>query len=237
MQKRNLLLVIMICCLGASVAFAQGGLLRVTAYGSWNAPIGALSERFLSAPGAVLQFALKQGNPQWGGSLEYLEFTRENTEKLSLTRSVTDTASGTDQTYALPLPLLGMSLKAWGVTANASVGIWTDEFIETRVSVGFGIYYWKSFRSEYYDTLKVQSASGPLVAEVLAVPENRQEDWSGGFSLGVDLSVRVVHPVSIVAGGRYRAIIGELWPALALDLENVSTFQMVELRAGLSVDL
>jgi hypothetical protein len=38
------------------------------------------------------------------------------------------------------------------------------------------------------------------------------------------------------AGARYKLIIGELWPTVALDLESVSTFQMLDLRAGLSID-
>jgi hypothetical protein len=44
-------------------------------------------------------------------------------------------------------------------------------------------------------------------------------------------------PVTVWAGARFKLIAGELWPSLDLDLENVSAFQMIDVRLGLRVDL
>jgi hypothetical protein len=104
-------------------------------------------------------------------------------------------------------------------------------------SLGFGFYYWENFRGAYYDSVQVDT-SGLGDAQTVwtfDVPANRQIDWSGGFDLGVDVEANAFGPVWFVAGARYRLIVGELWPALALDIENVSGMQLFRAHAGVAV--
>ena len=236
MKRPVALCLLVLSCLGSRVLFCQEPSVRVGGTAAWFAPVGALSVRFLPTVGGSVHFALKRGVPQWGGSIEYFKFHRENIDKLFITRTLTDSLTGAQNTFRFPLQQLSMSLEMIGVAANGSYELWNNEFIETRFCFGFGVYHWKGARSSYYDSVKVQMSKGPVLVEVLRVPENQQEDWSGGLNVGAEVSLRILSPLSLNLGGRYRIIVGELWPALALDIENVSSFQMVELRAGFSVD-
>jgi hypothetical protein len=47
----------------------------------------------------------------------------------------------------------------------------------------------------------------------------------------------VMDPVCLTVGADYRLIVTELWPALDLDMENVSGLQSVSFRAGIKFDL
>ena len=110
--------------------------------------------------------------------------------------------------------------------------------LETNVHVGFGFYNWENSRGKYNDSLFVRSVvSGNLIKVAdLAVPENRQTDWSGTLNLGCELNVKMINPVWLTLGADYKLIIGELWPSLDLDLENVSGMQFVSFRGGVRIN-
>jgi hypothetical protein len=231
--------IVLLLLLIAPFIFAQEKSFTIGANASLMVPVGTLSKRFLAAPGATLYFSVKRGNPEWGGSLEYFKYDRENTGKLFIKRSVpVDTVSGVprEETFQIGLPKLSMFVEVIGAAVNAKYELLNTGILSTSIGFGAGIYHWKAERSEYYDTMNVQTSRGPKVADVLRVPKLGQDDWSGGFNLGADVGFRVFDPVTLNVGARYKLIVGELWPTLALDLENVSTFQMIDLRAGLSVD-
>jgi len=87
--------------------------------------------------------------------------------------------------------------------------------IQPFVTGGIGLYRWFALRGSY------QLAEG-------FVPERRQSDWSWGMNAGLGVTVRILSALSFSLNIRYQLIIGELWPALALQLENVSGMQMLE---------
>ncbi|MBI5474922.1 MAG: hypothetical protein HY961_21485 [Ignavibacteriae bacterium] len=231
------------CCLlfvslfAAQVGAAQDREFTVGVSGSMLVPTSALSKRFVAAPGGSLFFFVNRGTPQWGAAFEYVKFSKL-ADNLSVSRPITDTVGGVPQKtfYQIPLPKLAMSLEMFGASVQARYD--AVRFGDLLVNIGFGagIYRWTFKRNEYRDSLRVQTLRGVRTAAVLNVPALQQQDWSGGLNAGIDLVFRIADPVSVTGGARYKIIIGELWPTLALDLESVSTFQMLDLRAGISVD-
>lgn len=195
-------------------------------------PIGSLSNRFFSTFGGSAFFGKQMNNNwTWCGKLEYFSFEKENSDKLFLTRKFV--INEKENTYKLPLPKLSMDLKIAGLSAVANYNIIGTNFFTTDLTFGFGIYYWESTRSSYYDTLRIDTSGGFIDAVILNVPAITQQDWSGGFNLGLDVDVKIVDPIWLNFGANYKVVIGELWAALNLDLENVSTFQMFDLRFGI----
>ena len=86
------------------------------------------------------------------------------------------------------------------------------KFINPLVVGRVGIYRWFSLRGEY-DTGE------------LFVPERRQKDWSWGFNIGVGMKFSAFRRVYFESDFCFRMVVGELWPSLALRLEDVSSFQ------------
>jgi hypothetical protein len=210
----------------------------IGAHGAYYLPIGSLSDRFKPTMGGAVTVDFPgKGNPAWSATFEYLVFREENYDRLFLTRNVE--VNSVAQPFVFPLPKLTMQLEIAGLTANAAFPIYTTQGFESNIAVGFGIYRWLNRRSEYFDTLKVDTTgSGAFkTAVILGVPEQTQLDWSGGFNVGLDVNVEVFEPVSITLGIRYKMIVAELWPTLNLDLENVSTLMMLDARVGFKIKL
>jgi hypothetical protein len=205
----------------------------VAAHISSLLPMGGMADRFKPTAGGAVTFTVHRGSPEWSGSIEYFRFG--TAADRSITRTVTDSASGVEQAVVFPLEELDMTLEAWGASATASWGLFTLGPVDTRLSLTLGFYRWTFVRGAYTDSLYADIGGTTVLADVLNVPESRQEEWSGGFAVGLDVVVPLFEPVYLSAGARYRALIGELWPTLALELESVSTMQMVDLRAGLEV--
>jgi hypothetical protein len=223
--------------LGAATAVAQSADISIGVNGSLYSPVGTLSKRFVSAPGGSAFFYLHRGKPQWGGAVEYMKFTKM-ADGLSINRPVTDTVSGVPQEtfYRIPIPRLTMSLEIAGAYVQARYELLRFDPLVVNIGFGMGLHYWLFKRNEYYDTLNVQTPLGTRTAAILSVPSLKQEDWSAGFNAGLDLGLRLFEPLSLNLGARYKLIVGELWPTLALDIESVSTLQLIDLRAGLSAD-
>ena len=108
---------------------------------------------------------------------------------------------------------------------------------EGNVNLGFGVFKWSSLREAFDDTLFVKDDSGnDVYADYIKVPELTQGEWSGGLNAGINVGMKIFDPVWFTVGTNFKAVIGELWSALALDLENVSTFQMLEIKAGIKIN-
>ncbi|TFG99626.1 MAG: hypothetical protein E4H13_08685 [Calditrichales bacterium] len=90
-----------------------------------------------------------------------------------------------------------------------------------------GIYRWFSERGAY-------TIDDPATDSEVEVPFRNQSDWSWGFAAGAGVDMALLESLSFVIDVRYRLVIGELWPALSLELENVSVFQMFIPAAGLT---
>ena len=232
------MLVICFALLLPGAAFAQSDRWSVGAAADYHIPIGGLGDRFLPAWGGTVRIGIPTGtSARWSAVFEYAKFDRLNSEKLSLLRTV-DVGGGT-RTFEFPLGDLDMTLELVGASADVRFRIVDAEYLRADIGLGFGMFRWSGFRGAYQDSLFADTTgtgTQDLIA-VVNVPALSQQDWSGGFSAGVDVDVPVVSPVTLWAGARFKLIAGELWPSLDLDLENVSTFQLIDIKIGLRVDL
>ncbi len=217
---------------------AQSGAFVAGIAGVAEMPVGSLSDRFKPAAGGMI-YAGQRTSPDWAwvGKFEYLELRTMNANRLFKTVKLQE--GGGTQEYRVPLPGLAMRFRASGFTAEAITNLVRWSPLELNGHLGFGFYNWEFSRDAYNDSLFVVSTVTGLTtkAATLAVPDNQQSDWSGSINLGVDLGVVIAGPVSLTVGADYRLIIGELWPALDFDMENVSGIQMVTVRGGLKVEL
>ncbi len=222
---------------GSVTVNAQGHPVIAGAAGLYELPLGSLHDRFLAAAGGMI-FAGVEVSPQltWIGKFEYAEFTTLNSDKLK--KSVTIGAGIGAQKVQLPLPKLTMDLTTATVTAEAQMGLLRSDAADVNGVIGFGFTNWVHHRGAYNDSLFVNDGSGtPVKAAVLSVPAIRQEDWSGTFNLGLEVTAQIVEPLWFSAGANYKLIVGELWQTLDLDLENVAGMQFLSLRAGLKIIL
>ena len=203
----------------------------------YNLPIGTLHDRYNGAVGGMV-YAGGEVSAQWlwTGKFEYFELTSLNTDALQ--KNVTLGTGTTMERYKVPLPKLTMKLTAASLTAEAQLSLLRTSEFQSHAVLGFGFVIWVHTRGAYYDSLFVDSAATGHLVKVadLAVPTNRQEDWSGTLNLGLDAAVKLIDPVWLVAGIDYKLIVGELWQTLDLDLENVAGMQFVSFRVGLRAE-
>jgi len=221
-----------------SVSFAQNGSYIGGADVSANVPIGSLAQRYLTAFGG--SFYLGKNTSEswtWIGQFDYVKFTRENKDQLIISRTIDvfENNKLVQKKFDIPLPELNMPLEIYGLSANAKYALFRTGTIELGTEFGFGIYYWECNRAAHNDSLYADTSGngGLKFAQVLDMPKNSQQDWSGGINLGLNMSIDLFGPVSLNAKAQYKVIMGELWPALELDMENVSAFQILELKAGI----
>lgn len=202
------------------------------ATGSYLLPVGGLAERMKPGLGGSFSFG-KEVSPdwEWQGKFEYLTLTDVNQEKMVVRNKYT--YNNVEREYDFPLNGIEMELTAYGATANAFWHVVSTDFFQANLNVGFGVIYWEYSRTAYKDSLYYQpTADTTLFGEYINVPAFEQNDWSGTFNLGLDFRVRLLEPVWFTVTANYKNIIGELWPFLKLDMENVSTLQFAEIRAG-----
>lgn len=208
--------------------FAQEEAFIAGAGASMYIPIGTLADRYQSTVGGNVYFGREVSESwSWVGKFEYFKFTKLNGDNLYKSKHVM--VKGADLLLP-PLNDLKMDFEAFGLSANAGYKVFANNFMQADLEFGFGIYRWYNKRSEY--NAKIDT-SGTGKTYNLNVPANDEDDWSAGLNLGLGIDVQVYKPVSFYAAANYKMIVGELWPALALDLENVSSLQMIELKVGL----
>ena len=205
---------------------------------NYNLPLAGLSDRMEGNFGGLIYAGKKTTeNWTWVGKFEYFKLTDVNKDQMFkiVKAEVNDVISD----YRFELPLLEMELTAAGLSVEARYNIFNSSFLEADLNFGFGFYYWEYSRTGYQDSLFIDTtgAGDLLLAEFLNVPPLFQKDWSGGLTIGTDFNLILFDPLSFNLGINYKLIIAELWPALSLNLENVSGLQFLDLRAGIRVKL
>lgn len=220
----------------APVNSAQDKRFSAAVEGSYLIPIGTLSDRWKATPGSSLYFGVKTSEKwTWGGKIEYFKYSDLNEDNLFV--NSTQTVNGKNYQYKVPLTNLSQKLEVFGLTVDAKYNIVRSEIFEANVDIGFGVYNWTykrnahdslNFSAKINDTLYTFTAFSNMVA-------NSQTAWSGGFSIGAEIGVKVMDPVEITLAGSYKNIVGELWRAMIYNMDNVSTFQMYDCRAGIRI--
>jgi hypothetical protein len=214
---------------GQSTGFVVGG------EGIALFPAGELTKRFTQTFGYALSVReAHNNNPRWGGFVEYAVMDKENRDKLFIKRK--DTLNAVERDLVFPLKDFEMAFEYIGLGVTANYSIISGSVIDLNGRVSFGIYNWKFTRDAYFDSIKVDTGSVTpkfKLIDVIRVPASQQHDWSGGFDIGLETDVVVFSPFIVSAGVRYKVILAELWPTLALDMENVSGLQTAQITVGL----
>lgn len=221
------------------LSVAQNKPLIFGAEGAYFNPVGKLHERFNPTNGGAVYAGIQTSEKwKWLCRAEYFKFDKLNDDKLQIMRKLA--IDGSEQNVKFPLQGLVMNLDVAGITLDAKYCLIRAGIFEASLDAGFGIYKWKFVR-EKYDTVKtsITGLNSALQSVSYAINGIRtsQEDISGGFNAGLELVISPMEYFSVTVAGAYRNIIGELYPALEFDMENVSTFQMLDLRAGIRLKL
>lgn len=201
---------------------------------TYEIPIGALNDRFTSTFGGTL-FAGGSSSEDWSwiGSLSFAEFSKPNYDRLN--KQVEVQTGSNKKIFLFPLSSISINFKTVSLLAEANYTFYRNSFISTNLIVGFGFTNWTFSRQRFTDSLFANiSGTGTLTKiSTLDVPSNSQIDWSGTLKLGFSASIVIAKPIEIYTNIGYKLIIGELWPALSLDMENVSGLQILQFSVGL----
>lgn len=198
-------------------------------------PSGRLSERFQNTFSAAV-FAGKQTSEKWTwyGRAEYMKFDKENMDKLILNK--TELIGVKKVQFSAPLKDMELQLEIAGLSANARYRVFSSRFVDLNADMGFGVYRW-TFKRNHIDSVSVDTSATSGVVKNFTIlrnaPAASQNDWSGGFNAGLSAEIKLMEPLAISISANYKNILGELWPALALRMESVSSFQMFDLKAGI----
>jgi len=216
---------------------AQDNNLIIGLEGKYHLPIGSLSNRFNGGVGGTFYIGTQVSEKwTWAGKLEYYRLDDENRDKLF--KKVEAEVDGKLTVFNIPLENLSLDLTVIGLSAEAKYNILRTDMFETDLNIGFGFFYWESERSEYKDEVSIKDAQDQDVTIAnIDVPNLFQKDWSGALNLGLDFNVKLIEPVWFNANVNYRLLITELWPTLALDLENVSGLQFINVGSGVRIKL
>jgi len=171
--------------------------------GAYLLPLGALSSRF--KPQATFALGLgQQIDERW--------FWGARAEVIQF---------ADENTKKLYAKHLQMELQIYGGAVEAHYGLMAARQSVRPYLLGtVGVYRWFSTRGAYRDSS-------------VTLPEFKEQDWSWGFGGGVGVEYVVLRALALSIDARYQLIVGELWPALAVRLENVSGFQWLSLNAGI----
>lgn len=205
---------------------------------NYNFPIAGFADRMEGNFGGLI-YAGKQVSENWTwlGKLEYFKLSDVNKDQMF--KIIKAELNNTINDYRFELPLLEMEFTTAGLSVDARYSVFKSAFFKADLNFGFGFYYWEYSRTGYRDSIFIDTtgAGDFLLAEFLNVPPLFQKDWSGGLTVGTDFYFILLDPLSLNLGINYKLIIAELWPALSLNLENVSGLQFIDLRAGFIVKL
>lgn len=192
----------------------------VSVAGSYLFPTGSFGSQFAGAP----SYRLKVGRYTdidflWELRLEGVHFDRTNSEALnSLVRD------------------LSLRLDFYG---GAAEGTYFFEGLESSlrpfIAGSAGMYRWFYKRGSHYAVGKDAVGSSRLDTTHF-LDEFQQSDWSAGFTVGAGVGVDAATNLELYVDARYGIIIGEIWQALSLELENVSGMQMASVTFGIRYD-
>lgn len=230
---KKIIFIISTIFLFSSGILAQSTKIFAGANASYLSPIGSFADRFQNTVGTSVYFGYKKSPTfSWIGKIEYFKFDKLNRDKLY--KKVSVEYNGEELLFEIPLDKLEMEFEAIGLSAEAKLSIFKSDLIETSLGFGFGFYKWDSYRSEYADTVYAvpESSDSEIKIKEFDVPKNDLTEYSGTITAGIENDIKIVGPLRFNISGYYKVIIGELWPALALDIENVSGIQMIDIRAG-----
>lgn len=212
--------------LSAQNYFAGGGIL-------FGSPTGTLSNRVEGNFGGLIFWGEKiSGNFSWRLKAEYFETSKPNSEILLM--HVEAEISNQTKQFTFPLTNLQMKFSYAGFAAEGNYKFFDADIFNSELVFAFGFYHWEHLRGGFSDSLFVDTtgAGNFLLVKKINLQPLTQKDWSGGLTLGLNFNFNFFEPVIIEIGGSYKLLIAELWPSLAIDLENVSGIQFFDLRAG-----
>jgi hypothetical protein len=173
-------------------------------------PVSSLRDLFVSTGGFSLTAGQRTESAwAWEGIIELARFSKSNAERLHY-------------------PDLTLKLDLYGGGVRASYypfelqGVFSG-LLHPYISGGISAYRWFYERGSYtIDTTRQD-----------AVPELKQQDWSLGFRVGTGVEVLPTTNVAVTGQVSYNAVVGEIWPTLALRIDGVSVFQMAEVFVGI----
>ncbi|MBI5727768.1 MAG: hypothetical protein HY965_07940 [Ignavibacteriales bacterium] len=211
-------------------------------YGFVN-PIGTLAKRFKPVNSLSIAVGKETSeNTTWLGRIDYSRMSDPNYTELTYTRKIQPYKI--EYTLTFPVNSIQMELETFGITAEMQYKIFAAPFAEVKVLAGFGLFRWNFKRGTYKDSLTADIPIGDTsattkkeIVDVFNLTANSQQDWSGGFYTGFDAAFKLYNPVWFTVSAHYKNILGELWPALKIGLENVSGLQMAEYRMGIMIKI
>ncbi|GEM_PF-1072036 len=188
----------------------RAGEVVVSARTSYVSPVGSLRDLFVSSSGfSVVAGQRVKNDLAWEGVIEVLQFTETNRDRL----------------YYKDLPLK-LDLYGGGVQAlyypGGLEGL-AGGVLHPYVTGGATLYRWFYYRGAY----------SPDTTITDEVPELKLADWSLGFRAGGGIEVFPTQSLSLSSQVSYNAVVGEIWPTLALRIDGVSVFQMAEVFVGI----
>lgn len=230
MKKKLLFLIVLLI---TTFDYAQRNRYEFGLAPSYEIPIGNLSSRFKPAIGLNFNIKVYENESwKWFGVFQYTHFNKPNYDKLI---KKVEVQNGLDkELYDFPLKL-NLSLETTLLLLEANYFIYKNQFFNSNIIFSFGFTNWTYKREQYKDSLLIKINNSNLTTNIstLDVPSNSQTDWSGTILFGINSSINVVNNIDIYLQTNYKLIIGELWPALSLDMENVSGLQTISLILGL----
>ena len=168
-------------------------------------PIGSLSNWFKPSPSSISLSIGKFTSEQW--------FWEIKAEMIQYSKENADKLYYDD---------LDLKLEIYGIAAQAKYFLFQNQSkLQPYATGSAGVYRWLGQRGSY-------------LLEDKFVPKRDQSDWSWGFNFGIGLNFYLFKKLALTTTGSYQIIVGELWPALAVRLENVSGFQCLKASAGVS---
>lgn len=233
-MKKSLILILFFIC-GINSINAQKKNFVAGLDGNYLLPISELGKRFKAQPGFSGYFGIQTSEKwTWLARVEYFKFDKVNYNSQIIKRTVM--VGSDNKVFEASLSKLNMKLEVSGLSLNAKRKIIDFSILQINADAGFGIYRW-TFSRGAYDSVFVDTSgnsSSPKYYNLLKnIPGSCQDDWSGGFYLGLEFLFNIFENISISVNANYKAILGELWQALAFDMENVSSMQIFNIGAGI----
>jgi opacity protein-like surface antigen len=178
-------------------------------------PIFGLNERF--DPHATFSVGVGQWMPDALTYVEvrYQQYSFGQRDQVTLREDTLRPAYDTS--------VLGMGLEMRGAGVFMQRSLSAGRAFRPFLLGGITLHHWEESRAEVFD--EEIGLNVPML--------ERPNQWSAGFTGGVGSEFYLMRSAALNVGVNYSIVMGELWPTLALGLENVSTFHYVTAGVGL----